>query len=751
MLRVYAILVGVVLLCLGLSCERREERSAREVASGPSVLLITLDTTRADRLGCYGYKAAQTPSLDALAATGVKFDQAYCQVPLTLPSHASLLTGTYPRTNGIRINGVSALGSDIPTLAEVFANRGYRTGAFIGAWVLDSMFGLDRGFQRYDDDLEANDHSPAPLTERRADVVCDRALAWLKQDSETPFFAWVHFFDPHEPYAPPLPYRERLPDPYDGEIAFMDSQVQRLVAYLDASGLRQRTLLVAAGDHGEAFNEHEETQHGLFVYDTTMHVPLILSFPPAVPGGAVIGEGVRLVDVFPTIVDLLGWDLPEGLEGASLKAACENGPGDFLPIYGESHYAHLSYGWSPLKSLTTADWKYIEAPRAELYSRHGDPDELMNIIEGHPNVAFNLREQLLDMVREMTPRAVQSVAVGEDAIRRLRSLGYVSGSGASVGKDVDFEVEGRDPKDMVGVYHGASRAAKLLEERSHDQVVALVEKLVRQSPESDELYVLLGAAYLEVGRPGDAQQAYEASLRTIPNNPQRLRGLGEALRRQGKIDDAIASFQAALALIPDYAQAHCGLGLAYGARRQYQEALPHFQRHLELSPEAPVALTNLGGNYLAMGKPGQALPLLQKAIQVDPGNEIAHRYLWQAFLATGREPEMIAALRTAHEVLPDDRVLTSRLAFMLATTPRPDLQNAPEAVCLAEQALSAAPEVPEILDAAAAAYAASGDFQRAIETADRAASAAAAKGNTALARQIYERLQLYQSRRPFVR
>ncbi|MHC4698055.1 MAG: sulfatase, partial [Planctomycetota bacterium] len=248
-------------------------------AAGSNVLLITLDTTRADRLGCYGYDAAGTPTMDALAQSGVRFEQAFCQVPLTLPSHASLLTGLCPPSIGVRINGATRLGSDVPTLADVFRQHGYRTGAFIAAPVLGSAFGLGRGFDLYDEDMRDAVDADGLNVERRADSVCDAALAWLKESPAEAFFAWVHFFDPHAPYEPPADLAQRFADAYDGEIAFVDSQVRRLVEWLDGAGLSDRTMIVLVGDHGEGLSEHGEGEHGFFVYDATMQVPLILSLP----------------------------------------------------------------------------------------------------------------------------------------------------------------------------------------------------------------------------------------------------------------------------------------------------------------------------------------------------------------------------------------------------------------------------------------------------------------------------------------
>jgi arylsulfatase A-like enzyme len=274
----------------------------------PNVLLITLDTTRLDRLGCYGHTGGTSTAIDGLANAGIRFEQAYAQVPLTLPSHASMLTGTYPGVNGLHVNGSSSLGASLPTLAESFSVNGYRTGAFVSSFVLHRVFGLARGFDHYDDDLAGSGGSSAFEIERPADEVTGVALDWLGASQDQPFFAWVHYYDAHVPYRPPQEFRSRFDDAYDGEIAFMDSQIGRLIAWLEQQDLRDDTLIVVAADHGESFDEHGEPQHGLFVYDTTVRVPLILSWPARLAAGVTVEQPVRLVDLFPTVLELMGWN-----------------------------------------------------------------------------------------------------------------------------------------------------------------------------------------------------------------------------------------------------------------------------------------------------------------------------------------------------------------------------------------------------------------------------------------------------------
>ena len=718
---------------------------AKERPTGPSVLLVTLDTTRADHLGCYGSAAARTPALDALAASGVRFEQAFSQVPLTLPSHVSLMTGTYPPTNGVRINGATVLGDDLPTLAGAFQSHGYRTAAFVSAWVLNSAFGLNRGFDHYDDQVAGEDATSALYQERRGDATCDAALAWLAEQAQAPFFVWVHLFDPHSPYDPPSPYKEELSDPYDGEIAFADSQVARLVQWLDANQWRERTLIVVAADHGEAFHEHGEIEHGLFLYNPTMHVPLIFSLPGRLPTGKVVTTGVRLIDVVPTVLDVMGWPTFSSAQGQSLRPAMETDTVTFQPAYAETEYPRIGFGWAALRSYTTAEWKYIEAPRPELYARVTDPNEATNVAQENPEVAARLKSELDALLTGMEKRRAEQAKLDEKGLRALESLGYVGGSTPEE-EEADASAQPRhDPKDMVDVFRGLSRAQWLLHQRRYAEVVQTLEPLVVESPESDELHRVLGEAYLKLGRYADAEREYRASLRTVPDNPQKLTFLGDALLGQNKVDEAVSYYQRAIAVSADYGPPYNRLGAICVQRQQLPQACENFRRYLELNPKSPTALTNLAGVLPRVGQPDEGLKLVREALELDPSFIPAHRLLWQLLAAAGRSEEAIAALRTACQLLPEDDSLKCQLAVLLATNPRASATTLQQAIDLAKGCCERQPNNPERFDALGIVYAGAHDFPRAIDAARRAYALAQTQRRTDLAAQIGARLQAYQA------
>jgi len=711
-----------------------------------NVLLITLDTTRADRLGCYGYDRAGTPTLDALAEAGVRFANAHAQVPLTLPSHAGMLTGTYSRSNGIQVNGGARLGNEIPVLAERLRDDGYRTAAFVSSYVLDATFGLDRGFDLYDDRMGNAEPNVRFQSERTANGVVDAALGWLDTESDQPFFAWVHFYDPHTPFAPPEEYRARFDDPYDGEIAFVDDQLRRLIDWLDRRNLRENTLIVVAGDHGESFDDHDEPEHGLYVYDTTIRVPLIVSWPSYVSAGHVASGIVQLIDLYPTILELSEAEEQPGIQGVSL-APMLRGESDTTRIaYGESRYGQVGFGWAPLRYLARGRFKYIQAPDPELYDRQNDPGELENLIERNPDEARDLRARLLKLERQWAPFTAEAIDLDSDALQKLRSLGYVGGASSTAVDLYRNNDDLRDPKTMIEAYREHSRAISLIKRDRHAEAAALLERLLSLSPESIDFYGKLGWAYLSLGRNSDAQRAYEKSLTNLPEHSERLWGLGEALRRQNKLDDAIRVYELALKKQPMFGEAHMGLTLAYSAGGRWEQALVHAKRHVEINPASMLALGNLLNVAKSLARFDDAHTAIDGILALDPTNRDAHNERWQALFAAGRRDEAVSSLRDSLTALPDEWSLTCSLAWILAVSAEQNSAAAREAVRLATAAVRAKPEHPRSLDTLAVAYAATGSFDKAVEAGRRALQRAG--GSDKLRQAIETRLALFEEGRP---
>jgi arylsulfatase A-like enzyme/Tfp pilus assembly protein PilF len=633
--------------------------------TAPSVLLVTLDTTRADHLGCYGHGPALTPQIDSLAARGVRFERAYSQVPLTLPSHASLMSGVLPRGTGLHVNFEGAIHGDVPLLAEMFAASGYRTGAFLAAWVLNRDFGLARGFGTYDDlaDRAAQAQDIGQQVERDATEITDAALAWLAREPEQRFFLWVHYFDAHDPYEPPEAFAHAA-TAYDGEIAYIDSELGRLLTWLEKQGRTEDTLVVVTSDHGEGLGDHGETTHGLFLYDSTLRVPLIFSWPASLEPRTV-EAAVGLVDLHPTIVELCGAQASSLVEGRSLVAGLRRGALSDRPLYAEAEYSLRSFGWAPLQSVRSAGWKYIKAPRAELFEVTSDPGELRDLSASETEVLAGQRRVLANLLAGSTGREASKVELTPGADANLAALGYLGG--AALGALGNLEGL-RDPKDCREVYSGTMRAKQLSDRGLHSEVVQLLIPLVAESPESDEVWSLLASSLLELGRYAEAREAFEKSLRRRPDLPGRLTSLGDAHLGLGDLEAALEALSRAAEAAPRDGKVQGRLGLTRARRGEFPAAEAHFKRQRELEPESPNAPTNLANVLFSQAKFDAGLAQLDLALELDPRCKPAWIGRLRALVATGRIAEARATVKRCIAALPGDPAFHQTLSVFARST-----------------------------------------------------------------------------------
>jgi arylsulfatase A-like enzyme/Flp pilus assembly protein TadD len=552
-------------------------------AAGYNVLLVTLDTTRADHLGCYGSETAETPVLDGLAAEGVRFEEAVTAAPLTGPAHATILTGLYPPNHGVRSNASYRLRDDARTLAERLRDEGYTTAAFVAAFVLHGRFGFDQGFETYDDDLEPESQGRMQVVvDRTATEVTDRAVQWLNRlDGETPFFAWVHYFDPHLPYTAPPRVAERFSDPYDAEIAYADEQVGRLIRTLAARGLDRRTVIVVVGDHGEALGDHEEQHHGYFIYRSVMHVPLILHAPQVLPAGRVVdGAVVSVADVVPTVAELLGLD-PEYTDGRSLVTG---GTDPDRTVYQESLNPYLDHGWAPLFGLRRYADKYIEAPIPEYYDLLADPLEQVNRYEEVSGRALVARDELasdLDSRLADWPPidavADQAVTLDPEALERLRSLGYVGGAAATASDDL------ADPKQKLESYLRFERAQDLVADGRPMEALEIFEELAADSPDNRAALDHLARGYVMVGR-FDRAEATVRRLLAIRADPDSLMLLAQVLIAERRLDEVDALVEQSLAIDPEHGMTILVQGDLAARRGRFEEASAFYRRAEQVDP-----------------------------------------------------------------------------------------------------------------------------------------------------------------------
>ncbi len=532
--------------CVGLlaitACSTVPSASIYE---GANVLLVTLDTLRADRLGTYGYRQGDTPRLDRVARNGIRFDQAVSPMPMTLPSHTSLMTALEPYQHGVRDNADFELAPDLFMLAESFQEAGYETGAFVAAYVLHSRWGLDRGFDLYNDEgvHGIDDLGSGAALERRGDEVVEAALPWLRQEREAPFFGWVHFYDPHAPYDAPDPWGARFAaEPYDGEVAFTDSVVGNLLDEMGSAGLLENTIVVITADHGEDLQDHGELGHGLFVYDTTVRIPLLLRLPDLAAAGTVVSEQVRLLDVGPTLLELTGLPLPDSVNGRSM-ASFIVGVGDARPAYSETMFPRWHLGWQELYALRDGGYKYILAPRPELYDLRADPGETNDLAAAMPELADEMRERIEALGADVDDSTRTEIT--DDAARRLRALGYIGTAPSDLG---DGPLP--DPKDKVEVYAMMVEAESLTNELRYDEAIALFEDIVATDPRIVDAHAELGKARSITEDYLGAEEAFLAALDLRPDYATVLAELGVVHRRLQDTDLARADFEAVLALDP---------------------------------------------------------------------------------------------------------------------------------------------------------------------------------------------------------
>jgi len=617
-----------------------------------NLLLVSLDTVRADHLGSYGHAQAQTPRLDALAGRGLRFERATTVVPLTLPAHSSLLTGAFPAWHGVRDNGGFYLGDDQVTLAEVLREKGWRTGGFVGSFVLDSRWGIAQGFERYFDEFDLDRFKDQPgmdAIQRRGDEVVDAALEWLREDGARPFFAWVHLYDAHTPYEAPEPFRARFPKSltgaYDAEIAYVDAQVGRLLDALDADGRLAETLVVVVGDHGEMLGEHGELTHGFFIYEAATHVPLIVA-GPGVPA-RVVPDQVRLVDVMPTVLELLGVGKPPATQGVSLLPLARGVRLD-LVAHSESWYPRYHYGWSELRSVQDGRFKFIEAPRPELYDLQDDPREAHDRAAADPARAETLAKALLDLEAHTASVKAQEGprAIDAETEERLAALGYVGGSTSR--RTLEDRPRG-DPKDKIGLYNLLKQAGTSSVEGRLEDAIAQVREALRTDPEIVEGYMLLGNFLKKAKRPAEAIAAYKQALAKDDEHQGALFALALAYKDEGKAAEARAGFERARTLDPRNGKVLWQLADLYMAQGETEKAQAVIADALARKVDEHRFWLKLGESQIEAREFAEAEKSLKAALEKKPDLEGARFNLGLAYEEQGRSEEAMAAYRAEIE------------------------------------------------------------------------------------------------------
>jgi arylsulfatase A-like enzyme/Flp pilus assembly protein TadD len=634
-----------------------------------NILLITVDTLRTDRVSCYSSKFLQTPHIDALSKDGTVFMNAYAHTSTTLPSHTNILLGTLPLYHGVHENTNFIVRPEFLTLAEYLKNYGYETGAFIGAFPLDSRFGLNQGFDRYDDDYDSRDYRTTERGERRGEIVVRSALSWLEK-RQSPWFVWVHLYDPHDPYDPPEPYAKKFPkDLYSGEVSYVDDTIGSLIGFLDEQNLKNNTAILLTGDHGEGLEEHGEKTHGFFAYNSSIWIPLIIQVPGLISNK--VYENVSHIDIFPTVCDIAGINKPDFLQGISLYASLD---GKRLPqrqIYFESLSPYYSYGWAPITGYITQRIKYIESPVPELYNLENDPGELKNLA-GKKNLEehrTNLERLISSHSSDRSDRAEKKM--DRKTLERLKSLGYISVSVGTVKKEFGPE---DDVKYLLPYHNTCFEALKLAEEGKAQAGIERLKKVIRKDKNICIAYSHLATVHWDKGQRDDALEVLEKGLKKFPLSYDIFSGYISYLYEEERYQKVIQTIESQTLREMDYdAPMWNRIGLAYWNTGNTDKARGAYEKSIVLDPNFPIPYNNLGTLHIAAYKKtrsqndyNKAVDYYKKTIELDPDYGVAYDALGVAYLEKGFPLDAIKTFRRALDCspIPDLSYFHIGLAYM---------------------------------------------------------------------------------------
>jgi len=639
--------------------------AAQAQVSARSLLLITIDTLRADHVGCNGSQHAPTPHLDRIAAEGVNFTRARAQVPLTLPSHASILTGNTPPSHTVRDNGSYRLPDSQLTLAEVLSSKGYRSIAIVSSFVLDRRFGLSQGFEVYDDRVWSEVSEIENLeSERTGGEAFESFRSWLQLvEREQRFFVWVHLYDPHAPYRPPEPFLSRYAeDAYSGEVAYVDEIVGRMLQELSDSGRLDRTVVAVVGDHGEGLGDHGESTHSLLIYNSTLHVPMMIRAPGLVPPERVVERLVRSIDLAPTLLDMLGIEVGLG-EGVSLMPLIReptlSSTMEELASYSESMFGEINLGWGFLAGLETGRYRLIAGPEPELFDLELDPKETLNRVAQNAEIYARLTEELSEWSGESRPESPPiGPAHDSSELQRLRSLGYLSGSKT---KSPSTAADGPiDPKQKLAVWNRIQEGISLYGREDFRAAAAAFETVLRDDSGVTLAYEFLGSSYEEMGESEKAERVYERALALGLESAQIRLSLGKLYLEKGRADAAVSELERSTALDPLSAEGHFYLGNAYRDAGDGARAVEQYRSALGLNASYLWAWNGLGMTLARQGAQTEALQAFRRAVDIDPSAAYGYFNLAAQLERMGEIEPAIEAYRRFLELAEDPDLAQQR-------------------------------------------------------------------------------------------
>jgi len=746
-----------------------------------NVILISIDTCRADHLSCYGHPINTTPNIDAIAKEGILFENVITPVPLTTAAHGSILTGTIPLYHGIHDNKNYKLDTSITTLAEVLAQNDFNTGAIVSSMTLDSAFNLDKGFIYYDDQFV--DEQPNKLSsERKGDQATDCAVSWIQKNKDEKFFLFLHYYDPHDPWEPPEPFRSLYqPNPYAGEVAFVDHCIGQFIDKLKKLGLYDSTLIIITGDHGESLEEHGEKTHGYFIYQSTLEVPLILKIPGSKKSLRVL-ERAGIVDILPTICSLLGINPPAQIQGKDLsgyflkKNYSEKGRAFYceslIPTY---------YDCNPLVGIVQEDYKYIHTTRPELYDLNKDRKELINLTEEQPQRKRIMEDRLKQIIQDISKMktADSKITLGAETLVQLESLGYVAS--AKSDDPSDFDPTRKDPKDMIEFHLLNSEVEVKIVEGRFTEAKKICSKMLELYPELPSTYQLLGTVAYKEGRYEKAAEYLSRFVQLNPKSHSVYNNLGLLLIRLNRIDEAVVCFKKSIEIRPRFSpEIYYNLAIALGTQgkiveavsdleialqmdsdnKRFQSALKHMlagkdyfrnvAEYLNDNPNSPEAHLKMAGFFYRQNNLEESVKHCREALKLKPDYHQARYNLAHILFLLNRRKEALEEYYILLNVEPESVDTLNSIAWILAATEDKNINNPSEAVKLAEKACELTDyKMPRTLDTLSVAYAAGDNFSKAIETAQKAIDLARSADRKDLVDMIQKRQDLYRLHHPY--
>ncbi len=652
------VLLAAVLLAPSFFCSL----SCKGKSARPNVIIVTLDTTRADHIGCYGNNNIETPVMDRLAKEGVRFDRLYASAPITLPNHASILTGTHPAFHGARNNGTFKVDESITTAAEIFKNRGYQTAGFIASFPLLARFGLDQGFDVYDDRIEEGKEKRTFLfQERRAEDVNRAVFNWLDKRQDGPFFVWVHYFDPHFSYEAPSPYREKyFFEPYDGEIAYADAQLGELLSRFREKGLLENAIVVVTADHGESLGEHKEKTHAILIYYATVQVPLIIWAPGILPAGQVEEDLVRSIDILPTVLDYADIEVPSDVQGVSLRPLIEDREDSLdLIAYTETLAPFLHFHWTPLESVRTNEWLYIHAEPEELYNLKNDPKELDNLADAEPKTLARTRD-----IFKKEKNAIQNPSPVDGTIRmdaetqdRLRALGYIQS--ATVAPDPDERLP--NPRDLVGNLEIFYKGQSAMTAEQYEAAIEIFDSVLEKDPNFGRAHLEKGFCYFKMGELDKALECYNLAEKFLPT-PETYMGRAQVFLSLKKKDEAKKDLETTMEMDPSHSASRILMAKLYLTEKNVKDAYRLLLEAVKANPRSEVAHYELGRFYKVTGNPIEAKNEFLEARDANPNFAQAAYELGSLQIDGGESEEGLKNLQLAVQRNPKFSPAHARMA-----------------------------------------------------------------------------------------